>query len=331
MSQRANVIVTDFIADGLMPEKDILGLVADVTALDAIGEPSLKGLIEEADAIMMYHNITLRAESIRSLKRCKLIVRCGVGIDNVDWAQARRCSIPVANVPDYGTEEVADTAIGMLLSLTRGIHFLNSRLRERKGPWMYTQVAPLQRLRGRVLGIVGLGRIGTAAAMRGKSLGMDVCFYDPMKPDGYDKALGIRRAFSLEELLAQSFALSIHCPLTDKTRHCIDADAIARMPEGGFLVNTARGGIVDNSAIPAAIESGRLAGAGIDVLEIEPAHETDPLIAAWRNPLHPAHDRVIINPHSAFYSEQGLMEIRIKASQACLAALEGREIRNVVN
>src|SRR5687768_8512665 len=213
------------------------------------------------------------------LQRCRLIVRGGVGVDNVDHAYARLRGIPVANVPDYGSEEVADSAIGMMLSLTRGISFLNSRLRQSEGDWSPELAKPLFRLRGRLCGIVGLGRIGTATALRAKSLGLEVAFYDPYKPDGYDKALGIRRTETLEELLEQADVLSLHCPLTGETHHLMDSAAIARMPMGSYLVNTARGAVVDTSAIPEAIASGRLAGAAIDVLEREPPVD-DPLVRA---------------------------------------------------
>jgi C-terminal binding protein len=226
---------------------------------------------------------------------------------------------------------VADTAVGMLLSLTRGIHRANSRLRASADEWSYGAAAPLLRLRGRVLGIVGLGRIGTAVAMRGKSLGMDVAFYDPYKPDGYDKALGIRRAETLEELLRQSQVVSLHCPLTDESRYMIDARAIALMPAGSYLVNTARGGVLDCSAIPEALASGQLAGAGIDVLEHEPPLQGDPLVAAWRDPQHPAHHRLILNPHLAWYCRDGQLEMRRKSADTCRRALLGMPLRNVVN
>src|SRR5207249_1032258 len=154
--------------------------------------------------------------TIERLRHCKLIVRCGVGYDNVDYAFARQRGIPVANVPDYGTEEVADSAIGYTLALTRGIAFFNSRLRAGQGAWSYLQGVPVHRLRGRVFGIVGLGRIGSAAAGRARALGMDVAFFDPYKPDGYDRALGIRRVETLNDLLAQAHVLSLHCPLTSE-------------------------------------------------------------------------------------------------------------------
>jgi D-3-phosphoglycerate dehydrogenase/C-terminal binding protein len=181
------------------------------------------------------------------------------------------------------------------------------------------------------LGIVGLGRIGTAMAVRGKALGLDVAFYDPYKPDGYDKALGLRRVETLAELLAQSSVVSLHCPLTAETHHMLDAAAIAQMPRGAYLVNTARGGVVDCRAIPAAIASGQLAGVGIDVLEKEPPLADDPLLAAWRDPQHPAHHRLILNPHVAFYCEEGTQELRRKSAEGCRRALLGLPLRNVVN
>ncbi|MCX5661570.1 MAG: C-terminal binding protein [Planctomycetota bacterium] len=331
MPARFKVVVTDFITGPLAPENEGLGDLADIVALDAHHEDELQGRIEDADAIMLYHNLGLSRRTVERLTRCKLIVRCGVGFDNVDHAFARSRQIPVANVPDYGTEEVADSAIGMALTLARGIHFLNSRLREAQGPWMYTQAVPIHRLARRVFGIVGLGRIGAATALRAKALGMDVRFYDPLKPDGYDKALGVRRVESLEALMRESHILSMHCPLTPETRHLVNERTIAWMPRGSFLVNTARGAVVDTSCVPPALASGLLAGAGIDVLEGEPPAADDPLIAAWRDPGHVAHHRLIVNPHSAFYSEEGLLDMRIKGSQACRRALLGERVRNVVN
>jgi C-terminal binding protein len=331
MSERARVVITDFIADDLQPERSILGELAEVVALNAYSESELVGQIESADAIMLYHHLALHRASIERLTRCRLIVRCGVGIDNVDHEFARRRGIAVANVPDYGTEEVADSAIGLMLALTRGIAPLNSRLRLGQAAWSYTLAAPLRRLRGRVFAIVGLGRIGTAAALRAKALGMEVVYYDPYRPDGTDKALGVRRAESLAELLAEAFVLSLHCPLTSQTERLIDGRALAQLPRGAYLVNTARGGIVDLPAVLAALANGHLAGAGLDVLPQEPPAPDDPLLVAWRDPSHPAHDRLILNPHAAFYSEEGLLDMRIKGAQACRKALLGLPIPNVVN
>jgi len=332
MSQRFQVVISDFISDALEPEKRILGDIAEVIALDGYIEQDLFGKIEQADAVMVYHNISLTKLTIEKFTRCKLIVRCGVGYDNVERSLARQRGIPVANVPDYGTEEVADSAIGMMLALTRGIAPLNSLLqRDPQADWTYRHAAPLGRLRGRVFGMVGLGRIGMATALRAKAFGMDVAFYDPYLSDGIDKALGIRRVDTLDQLLEKAYVISVHCPLTPESRNLINAATIARMPRGSYLVNTARGAVVDTSAIPDAIASGQLAGAAIDVLATEPPAADDPLIRAWRDPKHPAHHRLIVNPHSAFYAEEGLLDMRVKGSQACRRALLGLPLLNVVN
>ncbi|HEV3024284.1 MAG TPA: C-terminal binding protein, partial [Pirellulales bacterium] len=264
------VVVTDFLNHAADAEERILGDIATIEVMLANHEEQLAGKIDDADCVMIYHTLKFTARSIERLKHCKLIVRCGVGYDNVDGAAARARGIALANVPDYGTEEVADTAIGLTLALTRGIALFNSVLRDPAADWSHVQASPVWRLRGRVFGIVGLGRIGSAAALRAKALGMDVAFYDPYCPDGRDKALGVRRVESLVELLAKAHVLSVHCPLTDETRHIINAVTIDCLPQGSFLVNTARGGVVDTSAIPEAIASGRLAGAAIDVLSREP-------------------------------------------------------------
>jgi C-terminal binding protein len=329
--KRFKVVVTDFIHDSMETEGSVLGDIATVEAMNAYREDDLFGRVEDADAMMVYHHLLVTQRTIERLKHCKLIVRCGVGYDNIDHVFARERGINVGNVPDYGTEEVADTAIGMMMAMGRGITCLNSLMRAKAGRWHYGHVAPIHRLRGSVFGVVGLGRIGTAAALRAKALGMDVVFYDPYKPDGYDKAHGIRRVEQFDDLLRQSDMLSLHCPLSEETAHLINAATIAKMKKGAYLINTARGGVVDTAAVPPALASGQLAGAGIDVLANEPPDDNDPLLVAWRDPEHPAHHRLLLNPHAAFYSEEGLMDMRIKGSQACRNAILGLPIRNVVN
>lgn len=331
MSEKATVVITDFVKDDLVPEREILGDLAEVIALDATDEAQLVGRVEKADALVVYHAISIGRETIARLERCRVIVRAGVGFDNVDCAFARERGIPVVNVPDYGSEEVADTALAMMLALVRGVHVMNSRLRQGDRPWSYQLAYPVWRLRGRVFGVIGLGRIGTAAALRAKAFGMDVVFYDPYKPDGYDKSLGIRRAETLEELLRQSFVVSVHCPLNEETRHMLNANTLEMLPRGAYLINTARGAIVDTRALPELLRRGHLAGVGLDVLELEPPPEEHPLVQAWRDPNHPAHHRLILNPHAAFYCEEGFREMREKTALACRRAILGHRLRNVVN
>jgi C-terminal binding protein len=328
---RPKVIITDYVHDDLQPEREILDDLADVVALNAHGEEALQGQLGDAHALMVYHNVSLSRSTLGQLTHCRVIARVGVGFDNVDGFAARELGIPIVNVPDYGTEEVADSAIGLTLALTRGLARYNLRCQQHDTPWNYLPAAPLHRLRGRVFGIVGLGRIGMATAVRARALGMDVAFFDPYRADGYDKALGIRRCDTLESLMRQAHVLSFHCPLTPETREMLNAETLAWLTPGSYVVNTARGPIIDTRVLPAAIRSGRLAGAGLDVLPVEPPATTDPLVQAWRDPADPAYDRVIINPHAAFYCEEGLREMRQKAATSCRRALLGEPLRNQVN
>jgi len=331
MSDLPRVYVTDFIKEPLDYERAVLGGQAEVVALNALAESDLEGRVEDADAIMVYHYFRLTRRTIERLDRCRVIVRPGVGYDGIDLAAARERGIPVCNVPDYGTEEVADSAIAMALSLARGTHVLNSRLQRGIGSWNVDEAKPVPRLRGRRFGVIGCGRIGTAAALRARAFGMDVVFHDPYLPDGVDKALGLGRCETLEELLRQSHIVSLHCPLTEETRAIVGREEIGMLPRGAILVNTARGGVVDTEAVIDALVSGHLTGAGIDVLEKEPPHPDTPVLSAWRDPSHPAYDRLLLNPHSAFYCEEGAEEFRTKGAREVLRALRGEPLRNRVN
>ena len=331
MKEPAKVVITDLISEPLDYERSVINGAAEVSALNAMSEADLVGKIEDADAMMVYHYFRLTKKSIDRLENCKVIVRPGVGYDGIDIKAARDRGIPVCNVPDYGTEEVADSALAMSLNLARGTHFLNHRLQRKIGEWNVDQAAPIRRLRGQVFGIVGCGRIGTAAAMRAKAFGFDVLFYDPYLPDGFEKALGVRRCDQLDELLEASYIVSIHCPLTEETQGMISRDQIEQMPKGSILINTARGGVLDSQAIIDSLASGHLAGAGIDVLEQEPPSEDSPLLMAWRDPQHPAHERLMMTPHTAFYCEEGCEEFRTKGAREVLRALRGEPLRNLVN
>jgi phosphoglycerate dehydrogenase-like enzyme len=257
--------------------------------------------------------------SIDSLSRCQAIIRCGVGYDNVDLQAAGRNGIVVCNVPDYGTEEVADHALMLLLAIARRLRACDTAIRG--GRWEVSDAFGAPRLRGQTLGLVGLGRIGTAMARRGQVLGMRVLFYDPHLPDGIDKALGIERVYTLDELLAQSRFLSLHCPLTPRTHHLLNARTLALLPHGAYVVNTARGGVIDSDALLAALDSGQVAFAGLDVVEREPLdHE------ALRK-----HPQVLWTPHTAFYSVEAFAEMRIKGAYEARRILRGEPVRNPVN
>ncbi|MFN7561889.1 MAG: C-terminal binding protein [Prosthecobacter sp.] len=300
-------------------ETAILGEAARVTRHLCDTDADLDDEITGADAIIIWHNMPLTAQGIAKLTRCRAIIRNGVGYDSVDIAAARERGIAVCNVPDYGTEEVADHAIALAMALCRQLFPLDA---EAKALGWNIHVGPkLRRLRELTFGIVGLGRIGTATALRAKALGFQVLFYDPYLPNGADKAVGIERVRSLDELLTRTDVLSLHCPLNEETRHLIAERELALLRPGAFVVNTARGGILKKAAILAALRDGHLAGAGLDVIEDEPLRSEEE--AATPN--------LIATCHAAFCSVESKVEMRSTSARLALAAVTGRPLENVVN
>ncbi len=320
------VVVTNYLTPPALIEEDVLRGVALVECLQARSEADLDGRFESADGLIVFHEIVITAAALERLRNCRILVRCGVGFDNVDLAAAGRKGIYVCNVPDYGVDEVADHAIGLMIDCSRKITLVGRRLARSLEPWGYLAVQPVFRLAGATLGIIGLGRIGTATALRAKAMRMNVIACDPYIPDGRDKALGVRMA-ELDELLEASDVVSLHVPLTDETRGMIGEEELARMKPTAILVNTARGAVVDTDALAVALEAGRIAGAGIDVFPHEPPPEEDALLRLWRGGLA----NLVLTPHSAFYSEQGLVEMRTKAAAEVRRVLEGGRPRNCVN
>jgi phosphoglycerate dehydrogenase-like enzyme len=318
MPSRHHVIVTDYLAEA-GSEKRVLDDVADITLLQTNDEADLLPHASKADVLLVYHNIKLSERSMAALGKCKGIIRCGVGFDNVDVQAAGSRGIVVCNVPDYGTEEVADHALMLLLALSRRLIPAVDSIRA--GQWECKVVFGTPRLRGKTLGIIGCGRIGSALALRAKALGLRVLIYDPYQPDGIEKALGVERCPRLEEFLPQADFLSLHCPLTRETRHIVNADTLAQLPNGAYLINTARGPCVDASALIAALDAGRVAFAALDVVENEPLDDERVR----------RHSRILLTPHSAFYSVEGFLEMRFKGAQEARRLLVGEPVRNPVN
>ncbi len=300
-------------------ERPQLAEVADVrTVMLDFGAPFPAEALE-AQAHILWHGPRMDAAVIARLKNCRVIIRNGVGFDTVDTAAAAQAGIPVCNVPDYGTEEVADHAIALILALYRQLFPLDA---EAKRLGWKIEVAPrMRRLRTQTLGLVGLGRIGTATALRAKAFGFRVVFFDPYAPAGTRKAVGIEQAGSLDELLKMSDCLSIHCPSTAETRGMIGAREVALLRPGAFLVNTARGDVVQKAAVFAALRSGQLAGAGLDVVENEPLRTAEE--AATPN--------LICTCHAAFCSPEGMVEMRTTSARIARAAITGQPVWNRVN
>jgi D-3-phosphoglycerate dehydrogenase len=250
---------------------------------------------------------------LAALPRLRVVVTPSVGFDHVDLQAARRHGgVWVCHVPDYCVEEMADTALALVLALLRGVVALDRHVRG--GGWSAGAAGPLRRVRGTRLGVVGFGRIGSALAARAVALGFEVWASDAAVSDEVLAAAGVRPA-ALPELLAACHVVSLHVPLTAQTRGLIGAAEIAAMPRGAFLVNTARAGLCDTSALLAALRDGRLGGAALDVLDVEPP-----------TPAHPAPraPNLIVTPHAAYASAQSQAELQRRVAGALRAVFEGR-------
>ena len=291
------------------------------------------GALGECDAMVVWHELALDRAVIDEMRRCRIIVRAGVGFDHIDLEAAADAGIPVCNTPDYGTSEVADHAIGLMLALRRGIVGYHRALTTDPVAGFDHSGAPLvRRLRGTTFGIVGLGRIGTAAAIRAKAFGMRVVAYDPYISRGTEIALGVERVESLPALLQQSDVVSLHCPLTVETRNLINAETLPLMKREAILINTARGAVIDIPALIEALHLGTIAGASIDVLPTEPPRREDEIAQAYRDSANPLiGNRLILTPHAAWYSPESQSDARrLSVETAMLYLLRGK-LRNLVN
>ncbi len=300
-------------------ERGVIGDAAEVRRYLCSGDQDFTEEICGARALIVWHNTPITAAGIGRLRNCRTLIRNGVGFDSVDIAAARDRGIAVCNVPDYGTEEVADHAIALAMALCRQLFPLDEEAK-RLG-WVIRVEPRLRRLRELTFGVVGLGRIGTATALRAKALGFRVVFHDPYLPNGVDKAVGVSRVRTLDELLAQADVLSLHCPLTEETRHLIGARELGLMKPSAFVVNTARGAVVAKEAILGALRDGRIAGAGLDVVEDEPLKSAEEASAP----------NLIVTCHAAFCSVESKREMRATSARIALAAVRGERLENVVN
>lgn len=300
-------------------ERAVIGQAARVERFLCDGDADFPPEIDEAAAIIVWHNATIGAASMSRFRRCRAIIRNGVGFDSIDIDAAAARGIAVCNVPDYGTEEVADHSIALALALCRQLFPLDAEAK-RLG-WTIGVAPKLRRLGQLTFGVVGIGRIGMATALRAKALGFRVAFHDPYQPNGLDKALGLTRCATLEALLEESDVVSLHCPLNEGTHHLIAERELARMKPSAFLVNTARGGLVKKDALFAALREGRIAGAGLDVVEDEPL----------RSPEEAATPNLIVTCHAAFCSVEAKQEMRSTSARIALAAVTGAPLDNVVN
>jgi len=258
------------------------------------------------------------AADIALFPNLRVIVRMGVGYEKLDRATLAARNVTVCNVPDYGTCEIADHALALALSLRRGVLLHHEHQRgDRPAPWMYIDSPLVQRLQQHTFGILGLGRIGKAAALRAKAFGWDVLFYDPYQPNGIDKAMGVQRTRDITELFRRSTTLSVHCPCTRETRGMVTYELLSLLPRGAVFVNTGRGEVVDLDAVERCLKEGIISGAGLDVLPEEPIPEdrVHSLIQAYRRKEDWLVGRMAITCHTAFYSPESFVDIRVKSAE----------------
>lgn len=313
-------------------EHTVLGSDAEIKCLGCQDEHELPEDISDLTAVMLWHIMTLSAETLRRLESCRVIVRVGVGYDNVDCAAAGALGIPVVNIPDYGTNDVADHTFALLLAASRRLLSYDSALRtDPIRGWNPDVVGHMRRLTNATLGIVGLGRIGTSVALRAKAFGMVVAFYDPYVPDGYDKALQVKRYDSIDELVGVSDYLTLHAPLTGETKSMINAGVLARCKPGLTLINTARGRIVSLDAVYQALTNGQLRAFAADVLDPEPPNPEHLLLKAYLNRESSLDGRILLTPHAAFHTRESRHEMRVKSAKQMLRAAHGLPLSNCVN
>ena len=313
------VAITDYVFSSLEPERAVLEpLGVELRPQQCGSEEEIIELAHDADGVLnCYAKMTARV--IEKLSRCKIIARYGIGVDNVDLVAASKARILVTNVPDYCVDEVSDHALALVLSLARKIVAADAGVKS--GNWSVTAHAEIRRLRGQTLGLLGFGKIAKALASKAQPLGMRVLVYDPYLEDELISRHGAE-AVSLDRLLSEADAISIHVPLSPETHNLIGQRELARMKSTAFLINTSRGGIVDEPALAEALKAGRIGGAALDVLSVEPPTQDHPLREA---------PNIILTPHLAFYSRESVIELQTKAAEEVARALKGEPPRSPIN
>jgi D-3-phosphoglycerate dehydrogenase len=315
------VLVTDHTFDPLDIEQAMLQPVEGILDAHQCKTPEqLLPLVADADAVLTQF-APVNALVIAAMKRARVIVRYGIGVDNVDLEAARVHGIPVCNVPDYCIDEVADHTLAFILAATRQV--VPHCLRLRGGHWgMAVPLAAMRTLRDLTVGVAGFGRIGRAVVSRLLPFRCSLRIYDPVVPAAEIEHAGAQAVTTFEDLLPECDILTLHCPSTAQTRRMLNDAALARMKRGAILVNLARGDLVDTPALVAALQSGHLAAAALDVCDPEPIPPGHPLLEM---------PQVIVAPHIASTSVKAVRKLRETAATAVACALRGESLPNVVN
>ena len=313
------ILITDYAWSSIEPERQVLAEVgAELSVAETGDEKELLTLAPMVDGILTCWK-PVRECVIASAKKCQIIARYGIGLDNIDVETATKNGIIVTNVPAYCVDEVSDHAMALLLACARKIPRFNAAIKS--GTWDQNIGPQMYRLREKTLGIVGFGHIGKAIIPKAKAFGLTVKVYSPRTSPASIQRHGAEKV-PFQELLKTSNFITIHAPLTTETQHMFSHDEFRAMKSTAFLINTARGGIVNTAALTAALQKGEIAGAGIDVLETEPPEADETLLTL---------DNVVITPHAAFVSEESIHELEVTAARCVAQVLTGQLPESVVN
>ena len=310
---RPVIAVTDTVFPSLDPAKTALARLNPTYRMSkSVNADDIVAVAKDADAVLVTY-AKLTRDVLMQLTRCRAIGRFGLGVDNIDLPTAKEKGIAVNYVPDYCIREVSDHAMALLLALIRKIPLSNKLVQS--GRWEMPAVVPIRRIEGTVLGLIGFGHIPRLVAPKAQAFGMRVISYDPFaKPDVF-KAAGVE-GVDLDTLLKTSDYVSVHAPLLPATRGMLNAAAFSKMKKGAYVVNTARGPLIDEPDLIAALDSGQVGGAGLDVVAAEPLAKDSPLLGR---------DNVIISPHTAFYSIEALNELQTKCATDVARVLSGEK------
>lgn len=315
------IVITDYRFPDIDQEKRAVAAAGGtLVAAQAATEDEVAELCRDADAVLNVRApITRRA--IAAMERCRVIVRYGIGVDSIDIPAATERGIMVANVPDYCLDEVSDHALALMLMLSR--QMIPSIGLAREGTWSVSKMPPVQRLRGQACGLFGSGRIGSLLAGKVSALGMQVIVHDPYLSEQRAREMGAELV-TFDGLLERADFISLHAPLTDETRHVFGAAAFSKMKPTASIINTARGGLIDEAALLAALDAGKLYGAGLDVMESET------VVTRTRTALV-KHPKIVVTAHTAWLSREARATLQLRAIEQALACLRGEIPYGLVN
>jgi D-3-phosphoglycerate dehydrogenase len=318
MAAKAKVVLTDYVWESLDVEKKTLEGLADLVAFKAKSMDEVLPELAGCDAMLNTYLAPINAEVMAKMPKCKIIARYGIGVDTIDLEAATKAGIIVTNNPTYCIEEVAEHTMALLLACARKVAFYDRLVRD--GRWEVPPGKPMHRMVGRTLGLVGFGNIARQVAVRAAAFGLRVLFADPNVKEGQFDAPG--KKVELAQLLRESDFVSLHPPLVLQTRKMINDDAFAQMKPGAYLINCARGPIVDTDALVRALDARKIAGCALDTIDPEPLPNPHPLRGR---------DNVVVAPHAAWYSEEALVGLQAGAPNEVRRVLSGEWPVNVVN